>query len=162
MGGRGSRSNGIRVRGVGDAIGESNGRGMGVGEGMGETKACVWKLGGTSRVNAAPIATSPMKKARLRILMCVFMGVSPVRLLSGTGFDGRSFVILSVGPQTLACGPIAVGQPVARLPPHRSRRAELPHRALQKDSLSQRLRPPNAPFSSSGTPRSWVSQCRTV
>ena len=30
---------------------------------------------------------------------------------------------------------IAVGQPVTRQAPHRSRRAELPHRALQKYSL---------------------------
>ena len=57
---------------------------------------------------------------------------------------------------------IAVGQPVTRLPPHRSRRADFPHRALQKDSLSQRLRPPNAPFSSWAARRSWVSRCRTV
>ena len=28
-----------------------------------------------------------------------------------------------------------VGQPVTRLPPHGSRRAELPHRALQRSSL---------------------------
>jgi hypothetical protein len=32
---------------------------------------------------------------------------------------------------------IAVGQPVTRLPPHRSRRAVFPHRALQADSLPQ-------------------------
>ena len=33
-------------------------------------------------------------------------------------------------------GAIAVGRPVTRPPPHRSRRAELPHRALRSDSLS--------------------------
>src|SRR3989442_14591568 len=31
---------------------------------------------------------------------------------------------------------IAVGTPVARCPPHRSRRAVFPHRALQNDSLT--------------------------
>ena len=30
---------------------------------------------------------------------------------------------------------VTVGQPVTRLPPHRSQRAELPHWALQKYSL---------------------------
>ena len=33
------------------------------------------------------------------------------------------------------CCAIEVGQPVARLPPHRSWRAELPHQAPQSDSL---------------------------
>jgi hypothetical protein len=32
---------------------------------------------------------------------------------------------------------IAVGQPVTRLPPHRSRRAVFSHRALQEDSHPQ-------------------------
>jgi len=32
-------------------------------------------------------------------------------------------------------GCIKVGQPVTQLPPYRSRRAELPHRALQNSSL---------------------------
>jgi predicted RNase H-like HicB family nuclease len=35
-------------------------------------------------------------------------------------------------------GAIEVEQPVTRLPPHRSRRAELPHRALQNCSLCTR------------------------
>src|SRR5947207_10389646 len=34
---------------------------------------------------------------------------------------------------------IAVGTPVARGPPHRSRRAVFPHRALQDDSLTHSL-----------------------
>jgi hypothetical protein len=34
----------------------------------------------------------------------------------------------------------AVGQPVTRLPPHRSRRAELPHRAPQGYSLPQKVK----------------------
>ena len=34
------------------------------------------------------------------------------------------------------CETIEVEQPVTRLPPHRSRRAELPHRALQNCSLA--------------------------
>ncbi len=36
------------------------------------------------------------------------------------------------------CETIEVGQPVTQLPPHRSRRAELPHRALQNCSLCTR------------------------
>jgi len=36
---------------------------------------------------------------------------------------------------------IAVGRPVTRPPPHRSRRAELPHRALQRDSLAHAASP---------------------
>src|SRR6266542_6816702 len=39
---------------------------------------------------------------------------------------------------------IAVGTPVARRPPHRSRRAVFPHRALQDDSLTH-APPDNAP-----------------
>jgi hypothetical protein len=35
-------------------------------------------------------------------------------------------------------GPVAVGPPVARRPPHRSRRAELPHRALASDQTHSR------------------------
>src|SRR5437870_11454711 len=41
-------------------------------------------------------------------------------------------------------GGIAVGTPVARRPPHRSRRAVFPHRALQDDSLTH-APPDNAP-----------------
>jgi len=36
------------------------------------------------------------------------------------------------------CETIEVDQPVTRLPPHRSRRAELPHRALQNCSRCTR------------------------
>jgi len=35
---------------------------------------------------------------------------------------------------------VTVGQPVTRLPPHRSRRAELPHRALQQYSLPHKVK----------------------
>jgi hypothetical protein len=38
----------------------------------------------------------------------------------------------------LGRGSIEVEQPVTQLPPHRSRRAELPHRALQNCSLCTR------------------------
>ena len=43
---------------------------------------------------------------------------------------------------------IAVGTPVARRPPHRSRRAVFPHRALQKDSLLQKTLRPSLLFPS--------------
>ena len=43
---------------------------------------------------------------------------------------------------------IAVGTPVARRPPHRSRRAVFPHRAPQKDSLPQKTLPPPPLFPS--------------
>src|SRR5712691_10216559 len=55
-------------------------------------------------------------------------------------------LLVSVTPRTPASGlffrlvnrrsTIAVGRPVTRPPPHRSRRAELPHRALRSDALS--------------------------
>src|SRR3990170_626612 len=52
---------------------------------------------------------------------------------------------------------IAVGPPVAQRPPHRSRRAELPHRALQRYSLPQSGRRPRRIVSDPG-PRhdSWL------
>ena len=43
---------------------------------------------------------------------------------------------------------IAVGTPVARCPPHRSRRAVFPHRAPQKDSLPQKTLPSSSLFPS--------------
>lgn len=56
---------------------------------------------------------------------------------------------------------IAVGRPVARPPPHRSRRADFPHRALQGDSLCTRRHQPQSMRPSSLVPTgrlaSWPS-----
>jgi hypothetical protein len=55
----------------------------------------------------------------------------------GNGMAGmRTVGITGVRVKLNFCSlAIKVGQPVARLPPHKSRRAELPHRAFQRCSL---------------------------
>src|SRR5262245_6168281 len=55
----------------------------------------------------------------------------------------RSGVESTSWPQRLV-GVIAVGPPVTRRPPHGSRRAVFPHRALQKDSLPQKASSPSS------------------